>query len=295
MKAVAKVLAAIMLLAVLMAGEAFAARKIVVIDATGNIKGTEQAAAEFTKRTGIEVECIATTWTQYETRVRSMIAAGLPFDVVRVDQARAYQSKALDFIVPLDKYMERDRFDKSDFPDPVINYWAFKPTGQHFFIPYEVSSTVLWYSAAHFKEAGLERLPTRWGHSALQWDSFVETARKLTRDLDGDGKIDRWGLEFPTQFGWLYVGIWGQQWVDPYNNRFLGATPPLIDAINKWMDLSLTYMVTPRWGAHSGVQYSMRIGQTPPPAFAANTQAYELAVAPMPWGTQSAMQGGING
>ncbi len=295
MKTVVAIVVTALLLGALMSGGAFAARKIVVIDATGNIQGTRRAADEFTKKTGIEVEAIATTWAEYETRVRSMIAGGLPFDVIRVDQARAYQSKALGFTSPLDSYMAQDKFDTSDFPNPVIDYWAFKSTGQHYFIPYEVSTTVIWYSAAEFQEAGLERLPTQWGHPSLQWNNFVSTARKLTRDLNGDGNIDRWGLEYPNQWGWMYVGIWGQQWVDPYANRFLGATPKLVDAITSWMDLSLTFGVTPRWGQHSGTQSSMRIGQTPQTAFAADPRTYELAVAPMPWGTQSAMQGGING
>lgn len=279
----------------LVSGTALAAQKIVVIDATGNIEGTRRAAEAFTKKTGIEVEAIPTTWGEFETRIRTMIAGDQPFDVFRVDQARGYQSMALGFSMPLNQFIERDNFDVTAFPKPVIDYWAYEPTGDRYSIPYEVSSTVLWYSAKAMREAGMDRLPTQWNHPDLQWDRFVDTARKLTRDLDGDGVIDQYGLSYPSGWGWLYVGIWGQQWVDPFTNRFLGATPDLVDAITKWTNLALVDGVTPVPGTPAGTQQPpMFIGQTPGP-MGTDPDMYELAVAPMPWGTQSAMQGGING
>lgn len=283
-----------LLIVLILAVRGHASPKIVVIDATGNIDGTRQAAAIFTEKTGIEVEAIATTWNEFETRIRTMISGGLPFDVFRVDQARAYQSMALGFSMPLNQFIERDGFDTRAFPEPVIYYWAYEPLGDLYSIPYELSSTVLWYSASHFREAGLDLLPHEWNHPDLQWDHFVNVAKRLTRDVNGDGIVDRYGLAYPSGWGWLYVGIWGQQWVDPRTNRFLGATPELVNAINKWMELSLVHGVTPRWGEHQGVEASMSIGQTPG-LFAADPAGYGLKVAPMPWGTQSAMQGGING
>ncbi|NLN18882.1 MAG: extracellular solute-binding protein [Firmicutes bacterium] len=271
-----------------------ASQQIVVIDATSSITGTVQAAEEFTKKTGIKVEVLATTWAEFETRLRTMIAGGLPFDVFRVDQARGYLAMALGFSMPLNQFIERDGFDVSAFPDPVINYWLYEPTGDRYSIPYEVSSTVLWYSANAFREAGLDLLPTQWNHPDLQWDSFVEIAKRLTRDINGDGQIDRYGLASPTWHGGLYMGIWGQRWVDPFTNRFLGTSPEVVDAFTKWADLALVHGVIPRVGAPQGEQPAMVIGQTPG-RFAVDPQMYGLAVAPMPWGTQSAMQGGING
>ena len=100
-----------------------------MIDATSSITGTVQAAEEFTKKTGIKVEVLATTWAEFETRLRTMIAGGLPFDVFRVDQARGYLAMALGFSMPLNQFIERDGFDVSAFPDPVINYWLYEPRG----------------------------------------------------------------------------------------------------------------------------------------------------------------------
>ena len=44
----------------------------------------------------------------------------------------------------------------------------------------------LFYNKKLFEKAGLQPPKT--------WSEFVDTAKKLTKDTNGDGKIDQWGV-----------------------------------------------------------------------------------------------------
>ena len=53
--------------------------------------------------------------------------------------------------------------------------------------PWMGHSIQLVYNNTMFKEAGLEKAPEN-------WDELYEFAKKLTKDTDGDGKIDQYGI-----------------------------------------------------------------------------------------------------
>ncbi len=67
-------------------------------------------------------------------------------------------------------------------------------------LPLEANPYGLFCNLEHFREAGVG-LPTT-------WEETLAAARALTRDTDGDGKIDRWGytqctFQFPLEL-WSY-------------------------------------------------------------------------------------------
>ncbi|MEZ4683193.1 MAG: hypothetical protein R2932_54195 [Caldilineaceae bacterium] len=53
------------------------------------------------------------------------------------------------------------------------------------------------YNKNLLDEAGV---PIRWVNGG--WDQFLEACQKLTKDTDGDGKIDQWGWLLPDLSGW---------------------------------------------------------------------------------------------
>ena len=54
------------------------------------------------------------------------------------------------------------------------------------FYPIDVQPLAMLYRTDRFEEAGLD-VPTT-------WDEFLECAKALTKDSDGDGEIDQWGF-----------------------------------------------------------------------------------------------------
>src|SRR5688572_31562356 len=74
-------------------------------------------------------------------------------------------------IVPMQSFIDRDKFDVSDFEPAVANY--YKVEGKLFSMPFNSSSSILYYNKEAFREVGLdpEKAPR----------TFEEVDRKSTR------------------------------------------------------------------------------------------------------------------
>ena len=82
----------------------------------------------------------------------------------------------------LNNYMTDE--DKALWTDGIIESGIID--GNLTYVPVSLQPTDIIYRIDRFEEAGLE-IPTT-------WDEFVECARALTKDTDGDGQIDQWGF-----------------------------------------------------------------------------------------------------
>ncbi len=84
-------------------------------------------------------------------------------------------------------YMEKDAdFDMSDFYDGIWDYGKYD--GKICVIPYNISTPVMYYNKDRFKESGLDP-----DSPPATWDELLETAKAITKDVDGDGVMDIWG------------------------------------------------------------------------------------------------------
>ncbi|HOO76511.1 MAG TPA: ABC transporter substrate-binding protein [bacterium] len=105
-------------------------------------------------------------------------------------------------------------------------------------LPFNKSVPVIYYNRDMFRRAGLDPdLPPR------TWDEFVEVSRKLTRDLDGDGKPDQWGHKFTdhaTYFECLLVQNGGSI-IDPESGRMAFNSERGVEALSFLVDLVRTY------------------------------------------------------
>lgn len=82
----------------------------------------------------------------------------------------------------LNNYLDDDT--KAGFAEGVLEGATFGD--QLAFYPIDVQPSAVIYRKDRFEEAGLE-VPTT-------WDEFLEAARALTVDSDGDGEVDQWGF-----------------------------------------------------------------------------------------------------
>jgi multiple sugar transport system substrate-binding protein len=110
----------------------------------------------------------------------------------------------LDAIVPLDKFWNQSSISREI--DPALREsMAYE---HHLWsVPFGTNNVGIFYRPSLFKDAGIEHLPTNWAE-------LRSTANRLTRDSNGDGKIDRHGILLPlgkgewTVFTWLPF-MWG--------------------------------------------------------------------------------------
>lgn len=98
------------------------------------------------------------------------------------------------------EYIESDpEFDMNDFYDVGWDYAKYK--GKICAIPYNISTPILVYNKKLMAEAGLDpnRLPET-------WEELLEYAKKITKDLNGDGEPDVWGLNI-ADIAWIFKAM----------------------------------------------------------------------------------------
>jgi multiple sugar transport system substrate-binding protein len=111
-------------------------------------------------------------------------------------------------------------------------------------IPQNLSSLVVYYNKKLFDDAGLAYPNDEW-----TWEQFLETARALTKDLDGDGQTDQFGLGTEPSLFRVAPFIWqaGGTLVndDRYPTRLTLYSDEAREAIQWFVDLQAVFRVVP--------------------------------------------------
>ncbi len=181
--------------------------------------------------------------SEYRTRLATEFAAGSPPDISLMNYRRYASFAANGLLQPLGPYLDASELiSQQDFYDITIESFTWQ--GQVMCIPQNISSLVVYYNQDLFEQAGASLPPDDW-----TWDDFVATASALTRDLDGDGRVDQYGLGVePTLFR-LAPFVWQND--APLVNdsqrpsRLTLTRPPSLEALQWFIDLRLVHKVTP--------------------------------------------------
>jgi sn-glycerol 3-phosphate transport system substrate-binding protein len=120
--------------------------------------------------------------------------------------------------VPIQAFIDRDKFDTSDFEPAVLNYYKYQDKLQS--MPWNASSSILLYNKDAFKAAGLdpEKPPTT-------FSEVTDYAKKLTKK-DASGQTVQYGFG-PSIYGWLFeqlLATSGALYCDNGNGRDDRAT-----------------------------------------------------------------------
>jgi len=175
----------------------------------------------------------------YGKLVTTIIGAAAP-DIARVEPPKAAQYTAAGYTAKLDSYVSYE-FYKSLFPgtlEPVLK------NGSLYGIPQDISTLVLFYRTDMLAEAGYDSPPAT-------WDELVEVAQAITKDTDGDGEIDVWGLGLFGGWGAFefYPWFWaaGAEMFKEKDGKLIPAfsSSEGIAALQFWVDLIYKYKVIP--------------------------------------------------
>ena len=160
------------------------------------------------KDTNIRVELIVVPWDEYEPKLMTMYAAGVAPDIFGIGGTNPFAERAVrGIVISLDPYMDTEPEVKEDmFPIAVE---AYTLGGKLIALPHIICYPGVFCNATLFDEAGLDYPPVDWKGSGWTWDDMIETAKKLTLDKDGDGKIDQYGLSPGHSSPWYYTRMWG--------------------------------------------------------------------------------------
>lgn len=184
-------------------------------------------------------------YTDIVRKVQAGIAANALPDLVMLGQRHGIpQISESGRLLVLDEYVAAE--DRKDISPGLFGRYTYK--GKVMAIPFAVSTPIFHINANRFKEVGLnpDRPPTT-------WDELVAYAKKLTRDVDGDGRIDQWGFNIHSDIPWHVYGFIYQNGGTLYgpDGQSKLDSSEVTQAIQFWSDLVHKHKVMPPM-AHEG-------------------------------------------
>jgi len=164
------------------------------------VEKLDEILAKFREETGIEVRQNPISFPELNSKILAAIAANRLPEMIWVNPPQLMILRKHNSLVPV-----TDIFKKIDaevqFLNPSIELYRFDQ--EQLTIPVYGISWPLEYRADLYEENGLE--------PPVYWTDLLEAAKKLTKDLDGDGRIDIYGMMMPYSIKGNYgsQAIWG--------------------------------------------------------------------------------------
>ena len=196
----------------------------------------------------VKVTVVSVAPDQYDTKLKAAIAGHKIPDVFFYNpaQVKAYVNSGI--LLDITKYVEGSKDVKlSDMWEKGINKYRFdgKELGQGaiYGLPKDISGFALGYNKTMFEKAGIP-LPDK--DKPYTLDQFIDVAKQLTKDTNGDGKVDQYGTGFNVQWS-LQPIVWsnGADFIDETHTKVTIDDPKFIEALQWFADQQTKFKVTP--------------------------------------------------
>ncbi len=208
---------------------------------------TEQAIADrfAADHPGVRV-VVESVVTNYDEKLLTSIASGSPPDVFLLDGPDIPTILDRGLALDLTPYLARAGYDPARVFPQVME--GFERGGRVFALPKDFTPMVLYLNLGVFERFGVAP-PSAEGWT---WDEFLAKARRLTRDVDGDGRTDVYAIDFPRNlYQWIpWVWSGGADILSPDGRRATGYldSAPTVRTFAFLTDLVTAAHVTP--GVH---------------------------------------------
>jgi multiple sugar transport system substrate-binding protein len=210
-------------------------------------KSLNEAMDIFQKRhPNIKVVMEPVSYKEKETKYTVESVAGRAPDVFHVHAFSLPMFFGKGFAKDLTPFIEKEGSGFLDawYPLPIK---LMKHNGKMHAMPGDYMTMVLFYNTNMFKEAGLD--PNK---PPKTWDEFLVYAKKLTRDTDGDGKVDQWGFGtvgakspgFSMRFG-PFIWSYGADYLTPDMKRSALDSSEANEAFKFFVELYTKHKVVP--------------------------------------------------
>lgn len=199
----------------------------------------------------VKVTMVQTAPDQYDTKLKSAIAGRKIPDVFFYNpaQVKAYVNSGV--LLDITEQVEGSTNVKiDDIWEAGINKYRFDGEtlgqGSIYGLPKDLGPFALGYNKTMFEEAGIP-LPDK--DKPYTWDEFIDVAKQLTKDNDGDGKMDQYGTGFNVNWA-LQPFVWsnGADWINEDGTKVTIDDPKFIEALQFFVDQQNKYQITPSIG-----------------------------------------------
>lgn len=182
----------------------------------------------------IKVNLLVTPCAEADVKLKTDFAAGNPPDVFVWAADGLWDFGEEGLLVDLGPFIQRD-LDLDDFYTPVKDMIQTRD-GTYYSIGRNWVVSVLLYNQDLFDAAGLSYPDDTW-----TWEDFREAAKELTKDVDGDGKIDQYGAFVAPDHLMADPIIWayGGTVYDRAENKVHFSDPKSIEGLQLLADMIL--------------------------------------------------------
>lgn len=251
-------------------------------------KTMRSLADEFMKRNaGIKLELEAAPYADFFKRLRTQLAGGQGPDVWLSDGVLVQEYAGRNSLRDLSDFVKKTNVD--DYYGVDLNRDS---DGHIYGFPQGAQTPVLFYNKKMFADANVAEPTEDW-----TYDDLAAAAKKLTRDTNGDGKPDVWGMRVYspgfTESWWPMIKAFGGDIVTDGGRKVVIDSPGSRRALD-WMrgamgaekvgpDVVATKALGSPHTMFASKQVAMQFGiyaRTIP----ANEANIDLGVAPMPKG-----------
>jgi multiple sugar transport system substrate-binding protein len=132
----------------------------------------------------IEVEIVPVPWPEAHGKYITAWAARAMPDCGMNSQLWIPEFVEMGAMYPIDEFTRKWPYEKDMCP--TLHPWD-KYKGKTYGLPFFGGTDLLFYRKDLFKKYGVERPPAT-------WSELIEIGPKLTRDTNGDGRIDMWAF-----------------------------------------------------------------------------------------------------
>ncbi|NLG70147.1 MAG: extracellular solute-binding protein [Firmicutes bacterium] len=193
---------------------------------------------------GVRITLVETPWAELPQKLAIAIAGRAWPDLAPVDisgGAINIQYLQQGVVEPLDAFFTPEEL--ADFYPGALAAYTYG--GKLYGIPTSMTVHSMLLALDHFRNRGVEPPANgRW-----TWDQFVETARKLTYDRNGDGRPDVWGFSTYILKGyyepWPMLYMAGARPLAADLRRYTFDSPQAVSALQKVLDLKFKERVAP--------------------------------------------------
>ena len=189
-----------------------------------------------------------TTQEEYSKTLTGMMTAGDLPDVFYVGPESVEQFVENGYIANLQPILEEQGISTDGLvAQEALDSYRYDGekagAGDLFALPKHASVFAYAYNKDMFDK---EAIPYPDPENPYTYEEFVEVCKKFTKDTDGDGEIDQWGCGMANAF-MLQPFIWsnGATYLTDDYKTVNVDTPEFKEALQKYVDLTLDYKVTP--------------------------------------------------